>query len=201
MLVGHQLDTRGYYDSTAAAYCDQTGSYPSAELLALIQPSLAPGQKLLDVGCGPGRDLGYLTSLGLQAVGIDASAELLSRSTEIGRIVRGDCLCLPFRNESFDHCLSIATFHHLAPDQCLIAAREVLRVTRPGGRFLTTWKLLHELTLDCTSNDVCRVFYSYTVDRVVDLLSEAGWQASEQTCLLDDRGRSFSWLTLLVVRN
>lgn len=42
------------------------------------------GKRVLDLGCGPGRDLAYFTSLGLEATGIDGSEGMIARCVEKG---------------------------------------------------------------------------------------------------------------------
>lgn len=42
----------------------------------------APGPKVLDVGCGPGRELAYLRSHGAQADGLDASIAMVERARQ-----------------------------------------------------------------------------------------------------------------------
>jgi ubiquinone/menaquinone biosynthesis C-methylase UbiE len=55
------------------------------------------------------------------------------RSTGIGgRAVRGDALRLPFRDKSFDLCVTSLFFHHLEPDQAGQALLEMRRVARTG---------------------------------------------------------------------
>jgi SAM-dependent methyltransferase len=42
--------------------------------------ALAPGRRVLDVGCGPGRELARLRELGIEADGLDASGPMVSRA-------------------------------------------------------------------------------------------------------------------------
>jgi alkylated DNA repair protein alkB family protein 8 len=51
--------------------------------------------------------------------------------------VVANCLCLPYRDDSFDAALSIAVLHHISSlprRQRLVA--ETMRILRPGGRAL-----------------------------------------------------------------
>jgi ubiquinone/menaquinone biosynthesis C-methylase UbiE len=104
------------------------------------------GQRLLDVGCGPGGDAMALARLvGRKGfvVGVDSergfietaqrcalSAGLASRMHF--RIV--DLLPLPFRSDEFDATRSERTFQHLTDPEPALA--EMVRVTRPGGRMV-----------------------------------------------------------------
>ena len=73
-----------------------------------------PGTAVLDVGCGQGRHLRALSRAGARAYGLDLSAALLeTRGSAVrpcpGACVRGDMRRLPFRDSSFDTCISMFT--------------------------------------------------------------------------------------------
>ncbi|MDZ7760171.1 MAG: hypothetical protein U5L00_07945 [Desulfovermiculus sp.] len=58
------MNPKSFYQNQAQAYFDQTfGVDPSSFLLPLIR-HLSPGARILDVGCGAGRDMLWLTNRG-----------------------------------------------------------------------------------------------------------------------------------------
>lgn len=91
-----------------------------------------PGQRLLDLGCGPGLLLGQALARGAGAWGIDLSATALAlaRGQASGaRLQAGNAEALPFRDGSFDHITCIGTFEHfLDGDRALAELRRVLKV-------------------------------------------------------------------------
>jgi SAM-dependent methyltransferase len=97
------------------------------------------GGRLLDLGCGTGL---LATRLGRAlpgswVAGCDFSRGMLAQAARRdpeGRWVQGDALALPFGAASFDAVVSTESFHWF-PDQ-RAALAEILRVLRPGGRFL-----------------------------------------------------------------
>src|SRR5262245_42017647 len=100
---------------------------------------LQAGWKVLDVATGSGNAALAAARCGCEVVGIDYVPALLERGRERARAERlsvdfreGDAEALPFPDGTFDAALSIygAMF---APNQER-AARELLRVVRPGGR-------------------------------------------------------------------
>jgi len=107
--------------------------------MALSMLELSPGDRVLDVACGPGnftRGFARATGEGL-VVGIDASKTMLAvavRKTESANLayVRGDACELPFRDGSFDAiCCFAALYLIQEPTRAL---DEIARVLAPGGR-------------------------------------------------------------------
>jgi SAM-dependent methyltransferase len=107
--------------------------------MALAMLSISPGDRVLDVACGPGnfsRDFALAASEGL-VVGIDASRSMLDvavRDTESANVayLRGDACALPFRAGSFDAVCCFAALYLI--EDPMRALAEIARVLSPGGR-------------------------------------------------------------------
>jgi SAM-dependent methyltransferase len=55
-------------------------------------------------------------------------------------LAQADISSLPFADESFDHAISLATYHHLPSGRQAAAFAELYRVLRPSGEaFITVW--------------------------------------------------------------
>jgi SAM-dependent methyltransferase len=129
MMVGFHATRPG---ATAAALVrgDVGGGSSYARLAALA----APGQRVLDLGCGDGALLDALAARGVgDAIGVDLAAGDLARARARGhRVVRGRAEALPLADGACDLVLC-----HLAlmlmGDLDAVAA-EVARVLAPGGR-------------------------------------------------------------------
>jgi arsenite methyltransferase len=109
----------------------------------LVRAALAvkPGERVLDVGCGPGFYCAeLLEEVGLEGsiVGLDSSASMLAlaaRRCEGHRNVRfdeADATCLPVEDASFDAALCVQVLEYV-PD-LLAGLAELYRSVRPGGR-------------------------------------------------------------------
>ena len=107
---------------------------------------LAPGEQILDVGCGTGtlaiaakRQVGTTGTVN----GVDASPEMLARASKKAskagiEIVFKNALAevLPFPDAQFDVVLSTVMLHHLPGKLRRQCAGEIRRVLKPGGRVL-----------------------------------------------------------------
>ena len=132
------LYTHGHHESVLRSHRWRTAANSAAYLL----PRLSPGQRLLDVGCGPGTitlDLADAVAPG-EVVGIDAAEAAVAAAREAAasapgdRNVRfevGDVYALPFDDDAFDVVHAHQVLQHLTDP--VAALRELRRVLRPGG--------------------------------------------------------------------
>ena len=114
-----------------------------AEVLAQAWPC---GTTVADLGCGTGFLANWLAARGADVIAVDHSERMLARAREHagGRIEfrRGELDALPLRDGEVDAVFANLVFHHL-PDHDA-AAREVLRVLRPGGVVVASDLMPHE---------------------------------------------------------
>jgi SAM-dependent methyltransferase len=104
--------------------------------VALLKPQA--GERILDAGCGTGRNLQALLDTGAIPTGIDFSAGMLAvaqrrypqvelRQTDLQQP-------FPFANAGFDAALCALIGEHL--NDLSVSCREIFRVLKPGGRFV-----------------------------------------------------------------
>jgi SAM-dependent methyltransferase len=109
----------------------QAAAVWTRERAALHTIGLGPGQRLLDLGCGPGGILERLApELGRLPFGADLSQGLL-RNAPVGQVVRADGARLPFQGGAFDFVLIRLVLRHTPAREQLI--QEAARVLRVGG--------------------------------------------------------------------
>ena len=102
-------------------------------------------EDVLDIACGTGNAAIRAAQAGGHVVGVDLTPELFEAGKDEAAHagvtldwVEGDAEELPFEDASFDVVLS--TFGVMFAPRHQVAAAELVRVLRPGGRFgLTTW--------------------------------------------------------------
>lgn len=87
-----------------AAHVDAESDLLLAELPALTSPGLGRGTRILEIGCGEGRRLAWLTkNHGCECLGIDPSTEAVEAARKRGIPVRqGTADQLPFPDKMFD---------------------------------------------------------------------------------------------------
>src|SRR5262249_47439395 len=73
----------------------------------------APGETVLDLGCGAGKMALYAARGGRRAAGLDVAPFFLARAEREVDLVRGDLRRLPFRKGSFPRAYSLDVLEHL----------------------------------------------------------------------------------------
>ncbi len=93
--------------------------------------------RILDAGCGSGRFMVELAKLGaVTGVELSDTSVSLARERQLGEVVEGSVLEMPFPENSFDLAVSLDVIEHLQDD--LAALRELRRTIAPGGALLVT---------------------------------------------------------------
>ena len=110
--------------------------------------------KLLDIGCGSGRNLFYFASKGFDFYGVDFSKNMIGEAAKNleksgidtktrqkkERLVVADMADIPFGDKFFDYCVSIASFHHLPKEKQEQGLNEIKRVLKKDGEcIISVW--------------------------------------------------------------
>jgi len=101
---------------------------------------ISQNTNLLEVGCGSGRFLKYLSTRAGFLVGVDPSDAIFAADKLLGKneqiiLVKASANNLPFENESFDFVCSIGVLHHI-PDT-FKALQACVDKVKKGGYFYT----------------------------------------------------------------
>jgi ubiquinone/menaquinone biosynthesis C-methylase UbiE len=144
MTIAELEQTRAAWDAIAAGYDElvtPTGGWALPED-ALRRVGLRPGMRFLDVACGSGALSIPGARLGAQVVAVDLSSAMIERlqmrarqeglANLDGRVMDGHVLDL--EDDRFD--IAASQFGVMLFPDLPRALRELVRVTRPGGRVL-----------------------------------------------------------------
>ncbi len=129
--------TLGYYDRMARPYRDGTRDHDVSQNYAALLDAIegeAP-YSVLDLGCGPGRDLHYFRSLGHEAVGLDGSKELVAMARHYSgcEVLHQDFLALELPRSRFDGVFANASLFHVPSQELPRVLRELHAALKPDG--------------------------------------------------------------------
>jgi len=104
------------------------------DLLAMLAPM--PGERILDVGCGPGQLTAEIAGSGAEVLGIDLSADMVAAARSNYPHLRFEVADIAAANyeSEFDGVFSNAALHWVRDQQGAIIA--IARALKPGGRFV-----------------------------------------------------------------
>ncbi|KKS30716.1 MAG: Methylase involved in ubiquinone/menaquinone biosynthesis [Parcubacteria group bacterium GW2011_GWA2_43_11] len=197
MKITGSKDTIDWYDSNAEKYCAGGDKVTFENNAKILLGKLKSNPKVLDAGCGDGRDSQTLSSLGATVVGIDLSQgmiELAKKNRHGIQFLHADFLSIPFPDASFDGIWSHASLVHL---DTLIEVKQALdefnRVLKPEGWlyiYVKEQKGSEETAIvsDSLSNHE-RFFRYFTKEQLSTLLEESGYMVGDVTIVEDFHGR------------
>src|SRR5512136_3383143 len=134
----------------------------------------APGQLILDVGCGTGGNLEFLAHWG-HGVGVDLSPLPLdfARRRELPRLAQASGLALPYADGVFDLVTAFDVLYHRWITDDERALGECFRVLRPGG-----WLLITDSALPALWSQHDEIYHArqrYTLGDIRGKLCQAGF--------------------------
>ena len=156
------------------------------------QLALAPGARILDLGCGTGANLEVLSRYG-DAMGADFSQAALAfcRRRALPRLVLGDGQRMPVRDGSFDLVASMDSLEHIPDDNAALA--EMFRMLKPGGKLLITVPAFGFLWSE--HDEALQHLRRYSAAELTDKLRHAGFRVGKMTHVL-----FFLFLPVLLMR-
>ena len=190
-------ETLTFYKQNAVPVAARYESVVSP-VASLFPLAFRPGSRVLDIGCGSGRDLTALLKQGYDAHGIEpvpemrqealqAHPELVGRVSDSGlpKIAREAC--------SVDGVLCSAVWMHLPEQQMFDAAYSIRQVLRQHGRLLVSVPQSSPASRDENG----RLFTQVGPEQIQLLFERLGFQQIGRWDTQDTLGRDRQWATLL----
>jgi SAM-dependent methyltransferase len=139
---------------------------------------LPAGTRILDAGCGSGRNMIELARYGaVTGVELSETSVALARERQCGEVVAGSVLEMPFPDHSFELAVSLDVIEHLEDD--LTALREMRRTVAPGGALLVTVPAYQWLWSG--HDEINHHHRRYTRRSLQHVAEQAGWRQARTT--------------------
>jgi SAM-dependent methyltransferase len=118
---------------------------PPALLVELVESGGIGPCEAVDLGCGAGNYAGWLASKGFRVTGIDLSPRAIELAGQLANkrgvncrfIVEDLTEDLRKLDRSFDFAYDWEVLHHVFPEKRQVYVRNVCRMLRPGGKYLS----------------------------------------------------------------
>jgi SAM-dependent methyltransferase len=194
-----QDSTLAYYESHAVEYAART---LDADLSELYRPFLAlvpAGGRILDLGCGAGRDLRAFAQRGFAPCGIDASPSLAGIAHRVSgaptSVLRAEEISF---DSEFDGVWACASLLHVRRRSIPDVLRRIHDALRAGGAFYASVQTGRGETRSADG----RVFTLHEESEFGGELEASGFKVAKIWTTGDSlvEGRAISWLNFLGIR-
>jgi SAM-dependent methyltransferase len=129
--------TLAHYNDRADDFWEGTRDHDVSQNCAALLESLsgAGPYRILDFGCGPGRDLHSFRALGHEAVGLDGAERfvVMARAYSGCEVLQQDFLALTLPPERFDGIFANASLFHVPRQELPRVLPELWETLKPGG--------------------------------------------------------------------
>jgi SAM-dependent methyltransferase len=129
--------TLGHYDTSAESFERGTRDHDVSQNYAAFLSAIKdqPPLVVLDLGCGPGRDLAYFRSLGHEAVGLDGSIRFvqMARAATGCEVLHQNFLSLALPDARFHGIFANASLFHVPTQELSRVLGALRRSLRSGG--------------------------------------------------------------------
>jgi SAM-dependent methyltransferase len=196
-------DTLNYYENNFEDAVERYERVDSSLFLQELPIWVPNGGKILDLGCGSGRDASFLLQEEYDVYGIDGSAKMIEEAVRLHPELKGRLVHqvlpspLPFADDTFDAVVSIALFMHFDIDTIEKICREIRRVLDPHGVFWLSIRLDNELADQDheteRTDESDRFFLDLSTARWRKLIEQFGFYCKKFYTDDDALGRTYAW--------
>lgn len=192
-------DTTGYYNQNAEKYVQETLGLDLTALYAPFIEHIPSHGKILDAGCGSGRDTLYFREKGFAVVPFDPSSEMVRIASEVtgNTVLLMSFQDLVFRDE-FDGIWACSSLLHVPKEEMDDVMERISRALKTGGILYSSFKYGDGETISGS-----RLFNNYTEDSFSILIKnhpplriEHLWKTED---IRPDRKGEY-WLNALLVK-
>lgn len=133
--------TLDYYNANAQAFAASTVSVDFSATQRRFAQLLPPGGRILDFGCGSGRDSKFFLQEGFDVTATDGSAELCRLARELtGLPVRHELFQDFAETNTYDGIWACASILHLPKAELAGVLAKMVAALKPGGVIYTSFK-------------------------------------------------------------
>jgi len=133
--------TLKYYQDNAQTFFDGTVNVDMSSLYEAFTRHLAPGARVLDAGCGSGRDAKAFQEMGYQVEAFDASSAMVELAREhTGLPVKVMTFANVDWKEEFDGIWCCASLLHVPAVELPGVMRRLADALKPGGVWYVSFK-------------------------------------------------------------
>ncbi|RKX57555.1 MAG: hypothetical protein DRP29_08335 [Thermodesulfobacteriota bacterium] len=157
------------------------------------------GRRILDLGCGPGRDAKYFSENGYDVVGVDISEKMISKSKKVApkaKFLVRDMRNLRFRKESFDGVWCMSSLTLLDENHVMPVLEKINSLLKKGGTLFLSMKE-GEGAYSYGRGEMKRYGFLYSKKDIEQKIRQAGFDVVKKR---KEAGKYCTWLNFFCIK-
>ena len=198
MGIYEMNSTIEYYNNNAEEYYGRSAGADLGDAISRFAWYLPDGARIIDIGCGSGRDTAAFIDMGYDAVGLDASVEMARVAREMFgiEVIVAD-MASWVADEPYDGVWCCASLLHLGDSEVERFFGNLRGNVADGGVVFVSVKTGIETGIDENG----RFMRNFDEDEIHGLLDDAGFEVKEVWKTEDGLGRDHVvWLNVISLK-
>lgn len=188
-------ETIDYYNQNAEEYFNKTVNVSMQSIYEQFEAYLKPGDKVLDLGCGSGRDSKYFLSRGYEVVSVDGSIEMCRLAGEyLNKEVRNISINELDYVDEFNAVWACASLLHVDMEAINDILHQIKKSLKEKGVLYASWKYGDGVRIDNQ-----KYYADYDEERIKKLFSSASLYVHRMWISDDNLVRDSKWLNVICV--
>jgi cyclopropane fatty-acyl-phospholipid synthase-like methyltransferase len=200
--------TTKFYNENAVSLTKKYESADVQELQNFLTKEFSGKKKLLELGCGSGRDCAYMLSQNHDILGIDASKQLINEAIKQHPELTNKLRHLLMPNglsqidSNFDGIYSIATLMHLSTPEIKSSIKMINKLLIPSGKFVFSVSTFRNDVNEEGIDKNGRFFNILPTSKWVNLCKEVGFKNihTKETSTDGLSRQGITWLTITATK-
>lgn len=196
-------NTLSYYQKNSSLLVDRYESADISKVQQLLLQTFCTNGKLLEIGCGSGRDASFMIKNNYDIIAIDGSKNMINEAKKIHPNLSNNLFhkILPNEltfDEKFDGIYSIATLMHLTKNDLKAVLLKIFNLLKENGFFLMSVSLFRNDVDKNGYDEKGRFFLILTKNEWLNMCRDAGFKIRDVKINKDGLNRdNIEWLTLI----
>ncbi|WP_162984564.1 class I SAM-dependent methyltransferase [Poseidonibacter antarcticus] len=192
-----------YYENNSSSLITQYELANVDKVQNLLLKTFSTNSKLLEIGCGSGRDAGFMIQNNYNVIGIDGSKKMIEEAKmihpELSQRLFHSILPNNLKfDKKFDGIYSIATLMHLSKNDLKQTIKNIYNILNLNGRFLMSVSLFRDDIGENGFDKKGRFFLVLKIDEWIEICESVGFRIIETKINKDGLNRDgIEWLTLI----
>lgn len=184
-VQGYKETTKQSYELTAAEFTKNVADLAPTESIIKFIKMLPPQSKIIDLGCGSGRDAKIFTNNGVDVIGIDYCSSLINiakANAPLAEFKLLDIEEMHFPAGSFDGVWSACSLAHIPKEKFTDVLKNINSILKNNGHFYLALKKGSGESLESDARyegDIKKFWAFYEEEELKNLLKSANFEILE----------------------